>query len=134
MTLEITEGQVIENFSLYREAMHTFLDMGFTFAIDDVGAGYSGLETIANLGASYLKIDMGLVRDVHQKRATQQVVKAILDVGTGVGATVIAEGIQTKEEADCVRQLGVRYAQGYYYARPIDPHEPKTKVVVKEKT
>ena len=48
-----------------------------------MGAGYSGLETIANLGASYLKIDMGLVRDVHQKRVSQQVVKAILDMGSG---------------------------------------------------
>jgi EAL domain-containing protein (putative c-di-GMP-specific phosphodiesterase class I) len=131
VTLEITEGQVIENLNLYREAMHAFLDLGFTFAIDDVGAGYSGLETIANLGASYLKIDMGLVRDVHLKRATQQVVKAILDVGAGVGATVIAEGVQTQEEVDTLRELGVRYAQGYFYARPIDPYAPKTPVVVK---
>ena len=84
VTLEITEGQVIENLNLYREAMHSFLDLGFTFAIDDVGAGYSGLETIANLGASYLKIDMGLVRDIHQKRVSQQVVKAILEMGAGV--------------------------------------------------
>ena len=92
VTLEITEGQVIENLNLYREAMHSFLDLGFTFAIDDVGAGYSGLETIANLGASYLKIDMGLVRDIHEKKVSQQVVKAILEMGTAVGAAVIAEG------------------------------------------
>ena len=85
MTLEINERQVIENLNLYREAMHSFLDLGFTFAIDDVGAGYSGLETMATLGASYLKIDMGLVRDVHQKRVSQQVVKAILEMGEGVG-------------------------------------------------
>ena len=99
VTLEITERQVIENMNLYREAMHSFLDLGFTFAIDDLGAGYSGLETMATLGASYLKIDMGLVRDVHQKRVSQQVVKAIVEMGAGVGATVIAEGIETQEEA-----------------------------------
>jgi EAL domain-containing protein (putative c-di-GMP-specific phosphodiesterase class I) len=131
VTLEITERQVIENLNLYREAMHSFLDLGFTFAIDDVGAGYSGLETMASLGASYLKIDMGLVRDVHQKRVNQQVVKAILDMGNGVGATVIAEGIQTPEEADTLRDIGIRYAQGYYFARPMDPYGPKTHVVVK---
>ena len=85
MTLEITEGQVIENLNLYREAMHSFLDLGFTFAIDDVGAGYSGLETIANLGANYLKIDMGLVRNIHEKKVSQQVVKAILEMGTRGG-------------------------------------------------
>ncbi|HUG53445.1 MAG TPA: EAL domain-containing protein [Vicinamibacteria bacterium] len=121
VTLEITEGQVIENLNLYREAMHSFLDLGFTFAIDDVGAGYSGLETIANIGASYLKIDMGLVRDIHEKKVSQQVVKAILDMGAAMGAAVIGEGIETKEEAETLRGLGLRYAQGYFFGRPIDP-------------
>ncbi len=121
VTLEITEGQVIANINLYREAMHSFTELGFTFAIDDLGAGYSGLETLATLGASYLKIDMGLVRDVHQKRVNQQVVKAILELGAGVGATVIAEGIETREEADTLRGIGIRYAQGYLFGRPRDP-------------
>jgi EAL domain-containing protein (putative c-di-GMP-specific phosphodiesterase class I) len=130
VTLEITERQVIENLNLYREAMHSFIELGFSFAIDDVGAGYSGLETIASLGATYLKIDMALVRDVHQKPISQQVVKAILDMGNGVGATVIAEGIQTVEEADAIQKLGIRYGQGYLFARPADPYAPK-KVVVR---
>lgn len=124
VTLEITERQVIENLALYREAMHAFLDLGFTFAIDDLGAGYSGLETVATLGAAYLKIDMGLVRDVHQKQASQQVVKAILDMAQGVGATVIAEGIQTSDECQALTDLGIRYGQGYLFARPIDPFAP----------
>jgi len=121
VTLEITEGQVIANINLYREAMHSFTELGFTFAIDDLGAGYSGLETLAKLGASYLKIDMGLVREIHQKRVNQQVVKAIVELGAGVGATVIAEGIETKEEASALRDLGLRYAQGYLFGRPRDP-------------
>jgi EAL domain-containing protein (putative c-di-GMP-specific phosphodiesterase class I) len=120
VTLEITERQVIENLNLYREAMHSFLDMGFTFAIDDLGAGYSGLETLVNLGASYLKIDMGLVRDVHQKHISQQVVRAIADMGAAVRATVIAEGIQTQEEAAALLGLGVRFGQGYLFGRPVD--------------
>lgn len=130
VTLEITERQAIENLSLYREAMHAFLDMGFTFAIDDLGAGYSGLEIVASLGASYLKIDMGLVRDLHQKRVNQQVVKAIADMAAGVGATVIAEGIQTPEEAEAVMALGIRYGQGYLWGRPVDPYAPKPHVAV----
>jgi EAL domain-containing protein (putative c-di-GMP-specific phosphodiesterase class I) len=131
VTLEITERQVIENLNLYREAMHSFIELGFSFAIDDLGAGYSGLETMATLGASYLKIDMGLVRDVHQKKVSQQVVKAILEMGTGVGATVIAEGIQTQDEAATLMDLGVRYGQGYLYGRPHDPHAPRSRVVVR---
>jgi EAL domain-containing protein (putative c-di-GMP-specific phosphodiesterase class I) len=127
VTLEITERQVIENLNLYREAMHSFMDLGFSFAIDDLGAGYSGLETVVTLKPSYLKIDMGLVRDVHQKRVSQQVVKAILEMGVGVGATVIAEGIQTQDEADALRQLGIRFGQGYLYSRPVDPYAQKPK-------
>ena len=124
VTLEITEQRVIENLNLYREAMHSFMDLGFSFAIDDVGAGYSGLETMATLGAAYLKIDMALVRDVHHKRVSQQVVKAILDMGAGVDATVIAEGIETQEEADALVSLGVRWGQGYLFGRPQDPYAP----------
>ena len=121
VTLEITEGQVIANLNLYRDAMHSFTELGFSFAIDDLGAGYSGLETLATLGASYLKIDMGLVRDLHQKRVNQQVVKAILELGAGVEATVIAEGIETRDEAEALKDLGLRYAQGYLFGRPRDP-------------
>jgi len=122
VTLEITERHVIENLNLYREAMHSFTDLGFSFAIDDVGAGYSGLETVAVLKPAYLKIDIALVRDVHQKKVSQQVVKAILDMGEGLGASVIAEGIQTREEAGALQEIGVRWGQGYFYARPVDPY------------
>jgi len=131
VTLEINERQVIENLTLYREAMHSFLELGFTFAIDDVGAGYSGLETMATLGASYLKIDMGLVRHVHQKRVSQQVIKAIAEMGAGVKATVIAEGIETQEEADALRALGVRYGQGYFFGRPVDPFTTRFRQTVR---
>lgn len=131
VTLEITEREVIANLNLYREAMHSFLELGFTFAIDDVGAGYSGLETMVTLGASYFKIDMALVRDVHVKKVGQQVIRAILDMGTGVGATVIAEGVQSKDEADALAALGIRYAQGYYFARPLDPYRSPAKLTAR---
>jgi EAL domain-containing protein (putative c-di-GMP-specific phosphodiesterase class I) len=122
VTLEITERSVIDNLNIYREAMHEFTDLGFTFAIDDVGAGYSGLETVATLKPAYLKIDMSLVREVHQKKVSQRVVKAILEMGDGLGAMVIAEGVETREEADALADLGVRWVQGYLFARPIDPY------------
>jgi EAL domain-containing protein (putative c-di-GMP-specific phosphodiesterase class I) len=125
VTLEITERQVIENLNLYREAMHAFTDLGFSFAIDDLGAGYSGLETVAALRPSYIKIDMSLVRDVHQKKISQQVVKAIAEMGAGVGATIIAEGIQAEAEAEALRDLGIRFGQGYLFARPVDPYAAK---------
>jgi EAL domain-containing protein (putative c-di-GMP-specific phosphodiesterase class I) len=131
VTLEITEKQVIENHTLYREAMHAFTDLGFTFAIDDVGAGYSGLETVAVLKPAYLKIDIALVRDLHLKNVSRQVVKAILEMGEAIGATIIAEGIEVKEEADALLDLGVGLGQGYYFARPIDPRAAKSIATVR---
>jgi EAL domain-containing protein (putative c-di-GMP-specific phosphodiesterase class I) len=65
---------------------------------------------------------MGLVRDVHQKKVSQQVVKAIVELGQGVGATVIAEGIQTTDELSALKDLGLRYGQGYLFGRPKDPY------------
>ncbi len=122
VTLEITERSVIENLNLYRQAMQEFTDLGFSFAIDDVGAGYSGLETVATLKPAYLKIDISLVREVHLKKVSQRVVKAILEMGEGLGATVVAEGVETREEADALTDIGVTWAQGYLFARPVDPY------------
>jgi EAL domain-containing protein (putative c-di-GMP-specific phosphodiesterase class I) len=130
ITLEITERQIIENLGLFREAMHSFLDLGFTFAIDDVGAGYSGLETISRLGAAYLKVDISLVRNIHEKQVNQQIVKAILEMGHGVNATVIAEGIETEDEVRALLDLGVRYGQGYLYGRPHDPQATRPRTVI----
>ncbi len=126
VTLEITEREIIENLGLYREAMHSFIELGFTFAIDDVGKGYSGLETIASLGVSYLKIDMSLVRGVHEKRVSRQIVKAIHELGQGVGANVIAEGVETREELAALKDLGLRYAQGYLFGQPLEANAGKS--------
>ena len=111
--------------------MHSFLDLGFTFAIDDVGAGYSGLETMATLGASYLKIDMGLVRDVHEKKVSQQVVKAILDMGGGWERPSSPKASRPRKRPGHCVDLGVRYGQGYLFGRPVDPYaSPRPKVAL----
>jgi len=120
IVIEITEKLVIENYGLFREAMAYFTDLGMSFAVDDVGSGYSGLESIAKLKPAFLKIDIGLVRDVHVSTVNQTMVKAILTLGRGIGATVIAEGIQIEEEAQALKDMGIDYGQGYYLARP-DP-------------
>jgi EAL domain-containing protein (putative c-di-GMP-specific phosphodiesterase class I) len=118
LVIEITERLVIENYGLFQETMAYFTDLGMSFAIDDVGAGYSGLEAIARLKPAYLKIDMGLVRDVHVSLVNREMVKAIVALGRGIGAAVIAEGIQTEEELNAVAETGAEYGQGYYLARP----------------
>jgi EAL domain-containing protein (putative c-di-GMP-specific phosphodiesterase class I) len=120
IVIEITEKLVIENYGLFRETMAYFTDLGMSFAVDDVGAGYSGLESIARLKPTFLKIDTVLVRDVHVSVVNQAMVKAIVSLGHGINAEVIGEGIHTEEELQALREVGVAYGQGYFLARP-DP-------------
>jgi EAL domain-containing protein (putative c-di-GMP-specific phosphodiesterase class I) len=118
IVIEITEHLVIENYLMFREELAYFRDLGMAFAVDDVGAGYSGLESIAKLKPSYLKIDKALVRDVHANVVNRAMVKAIIALGHGIGSLVIAEGIQTEEETQVLRAMGVDFGQGYHLARP----------------
>jgi EAL domain-containing protein (putative c-di-GMP-specific phosphodiesterase class I) len=118
IVIEITEKLVIENYSLFREAMAYFTDLGMSFAVDDVGAGYSGLESIARLKPTFLKIDISLVRDVHVSLVNRAMVEAIVTLGHSIGAAVIAEGIHTNEEAGALLDAGVDWGQGFLLARP----------------
>lgn len=118
IVIEITEKLVIENYALFQETMAYFTDLGMSFAVDDVGAGYSGLESIARLKPHFLKIDISLVRDVHSSLVNREMVKAIISMGIGIGATVIAEGIHNEEEVKALQDMGVDYGQGFHLARP----------------
>jgi EAL domain-containing protein (putative c-di-GMP-specific phosphodiesterase class I) len=118
IVIEITEQEVIENYAMFREELAYFLNLGMSFAVDDVGAGYSGLESIAKLKPGYLKIDKSLVRDVHSNVVNRAMVNAIISLGHGIGARVIAEGIQSEEELQVLRARGVDFGQGYHLGRP----------------
>ncbi len=124
IVIEITEHLVIENYNIFRDTMAYFTDLGMSFAVDDVGAGYSGLESIAKLKPSYLKIDTALVRDVHVSPVNRSMVKALIALGHGIGAKVIAEGIHNEEETQVLRAMGVDFGQGYHLARPDVGQEP----------
>ena len=124
IVIEITEHLVIENYNIFRDTMAYFTDLGMSFAVDDVGAGYSGLESIAKLKPSYLKIDTALVRDVHVSPVNRSMVKALIALGHGIGAKVIAEGIHNEEETQVLRAMGVDFGQGYHLARPDAGQEP----------
>ena len=124
IVIEITEHLVIESYEMFRDTMHYFTALGMSFAVDDVGEGYSGLESIAKLKPSYLKIDKVLVRDVNVSPVNRSMVKALIALGHGIGAKVLAEGIQNEEEAQVLRALGVDFGQGYHLARPDVGPEP----------
>lgn len=118
IVIEITEKQVIDNLHLFQDAMSYYTDLGMALAVDDVGSGYSGLETIARLKPAYLKTDAALVRDVHASLVNREMLKAIVSLARGIGAKVVAEGIQTVEELNALVAMGIDYGQGYYLGRP----------------
>ncbi len=120
IVIEITEKLVIQNYAMFREAMGYFRDLGMSFAVDDVGAGYSGLEAIARLKPDFLKIDIALVRECHANAIHRAMIQAIIAISREINATVIAEGIAHKEEADALERMGIDFGQGFHLARP-DP-------------
>jgi len=118
IVLEITERLAIENYSLFLEAMNYFTDVGFAVAVDDMGAGYSGLEKIVHLKPNYLKFDLLMVRDIAPSFVKREMLKAILSLAEKVKANVIAEGVETQEELETLLELGITYGQGFLFARP----------------
>lgn len=118
IVLEITERLAIENYNLFLEAMNYFTDVGFAVAVDDMGAGYSGLEKIVHLKPNYLKFDLLMVRDIDTSFVKREMLKAILSLAGKVEAHVIAEGVETEEEFKTLLDLGIVYGQGFLFARP----------------
>lgn len=116
--LEISERNVIEDYSQLRLSIDTLTEQGFLIALDDVGAGYSGLKTISELRPDYLKIDMDLVRNIHKDLYKQSMVKALVDISNSLNIKLIAEGIETTEELETIFSLGVQFAQGFLLQKP----------------
>ena len=92
--------------------------LGFLVAIDDVGTGYSSLQTVSEVAADFLKIDISLIKNIHQSLIKQDLVHSLLQVASRTRTRVIAEGIETEEEYRALRACGVRLGQGFYFARP----------------
>jgi len=130
LVLEITERTSIEDFEAFGKELGTLRRQGFLVAIDDVGTGYSSLQTITEIHPDFIKVDLSLVKNIHRSLLKQELVHSLLQAGSRIGAQVIAEGIETEEEQRTLRQCGVRYGQGYFFARPAPPFpglQPRTR-------
>ena len=116
--LEITERAAIEDYSVFRGLLDEFRDKDIEIAIDDAGSGYASLEAIASLSPDYLKVTKGLVSTLPDEPIKQDLVRMLVDLAGKINATTIAEGIETTEEYEMCRDLGVDLIQGYYMAHP----------------
>lgn len=118
IVFEITERTDIENYVLLQSIMNHYIDQGYQIALDDVGAGYSGLNRVVNTTPNYLKADIELVRNIHLSKSKQSMMKLLVNYCDEMGLKLIAEGIETQEELECICNLHVYYGQGYYLGIP----------------
>ncbi len=118
VVLEVTENQVIDDQRRFADAINEFRAEGVLVAIDDFGAGYSGLNLLANFQPDLVKFDMELVRGIAHHGPRQAIVRAIRQACNDLGIDVIAEGVETLEEYYWFEDEGVTLFQGYLFARP----------------
>lgn len=118
IVLEITEEKPFNGFAHFGSLVAHFINQGFRIAMDDFGSGYSGLTNLVASTPHYLKLDMGIVRDVHKHEYKQKLVKTITAFASSVNAGLIAEGVECLDELEVLIRYGVRYAQGFLFGMP----------------
>ena len=117
---EATERAPISDVPDFLEARTEARESGHRFALDDAGAGYAGLAALALLAPEFVKIDMALVRDCDKDPLKQAIIGSLVHFVQRTGAKLIAEGVETPEELEVIRRLGVNFVQGFLFARPAE--------------
>lgn len=115
---EITEGEKVEDHAHLKGILREYKRLGFKTAIDDFGAGYAGLNLLAEFQPDLIKIDMQLTRGIDQDKVRQAIVRAIVGVCRELSIEIVAEGIETYEELSTLRDFGIYLFQGFYFAKP----------------
>jgi EAL domain-containing protein (putative c-di-GMP-specific phosphodiesterase class I) len=126
VVLEITERSSLDEVRDVRTRIASLREMGYSIAVDDLGAGYAGLTSFTLLEPEIVKLDMSLIRDAHQNSTKQKVVRSMTALAKDMGMIVVAEGVEKPEERDVLIDLGCDYLQGYLFARP-GPGFPEVK-------
>jgi EAL domain-containing protein (putative c-di-GMP-specific phosphodiesterase class I)/GGDEF domain-containing protein len=115
---EITERNMIRDIEGFLAAIDHYKGQDYKIAIDDAGAGYSGLNLISDVNPNFIKLDMKLTRDIHIDNLKAALVKGMVELSKISNISLIAEGIEKEEELEALINLGVQYGQGYYIQRP----------------
>lgn len=118
VVFELTEHMAIENMDSFKSVLNHYRRQGYETALDDVGAGESGLNTLLALNPTYLKLDMEIIRDIEKHHNKRSLVKAFVQFANTSNTILIAEGIETEKELAVLIELGVDYGQGFYLGRP----------------
>lgn len=118
LIFEFTENEEMGSPQHVNSIIETYKSVGFTVAIDDFGAGHSGLEMFARFAPDEVKLDMSLIRNVDTDLRRRAIVRSVVSMCEELDTLLIAEGIETAHEARALRELGIRFHQGFWYAKP----------------
>lgn len=121
LVLEITESTLIEHPLLVNAVLRQLLDLGVTLQLDDFGTGYSSLTVLHDFLGDTLKIDRAFVETILHRPASRAIIRSIIGLAHNLGLSVIAEGIEEREQVRALTALGCEFGQGYHFARPLPP-------------
>jgi EAL domain-containing protein (putative c-di-GMP-specific phosphodiesterase class I) len=123
LELELTEGVLIDDYDKASALLSSLRDMGVSIAIDDFGTGYSSLSYLKHLPIDYLKIDRSFVRDLDLNDDDRAIVLAIIAMAKQLKLSVIAEGVETDQQKDFLKQHECQAVQGFFFSKPLTTDE-----------
>lgn len=123
LCLEVTESALIQDAEHARQSLRALKGLGVLLSIDDFGTGYASLTYLKRLPVDILKVDQGFVAGLGTAEADRAIVEAILGLAAALGLLVIAEGVETEQQAELLRSLGCRVAQGFHFSVPVPAEE-----------
>jgi EAL domain-containing protein (putative c-di-GMP-specific phosphodiesterase class I) len=121
--LEITESLAMQDASRNLETLHRLKALGVRLSIDDFGTGYSSLAYLKRLPVDCVKIDRSFVRTVDTSAVDAAIVASVINLARAVGMSTVAEGVETREQFEALRDLGCDVIQGFYFAKPMPEAE-----------
>ena len=128
LELEITETITMQNTKFTKTILTQLAQMGINLSMDDFGTGYSSLSYLKQFPFHTLKIDRSFVKDLHSDSPDIAIVNAVITLGKGLNLNVVAEGVETEELKDLLKNLGCEYIQGYLFSKPV-PAKEATKLL-----
>jgi diguanylate cyclase (GGDEF)-like protein len=120
IVFEITESIAVADKETFLASINHYKNQNYTIAIDDVGSGYSGLNTINDIKPNIIKLDLNLIRNIDKDETKQFLCKSMVDFGNNADIKVLAEGIETEEELKMLIKLNVEFGQGYFLGIPCE--------------
>jgi EAL domain-containing protein (putative c-di-GMP-specific phosphodiesterase class I) len=118
IVIEVTEHAAIADYPQFNSSVARLRFRGMRYAVDDAGAGFATFSHILSTKPDIVKLDMSLIRDIHRDLARRALLYGLLYFIEQINATAVAEGVETVEEAEALKRIGVHCAQGYYFGRP----------------